>query len=76
MLAQRQRPAGLLERELEACQLCAGMLLIIPDKEVLLCQSAKGSGSGQEEAKLAAVCLLLAPSLVLSSLACKGLPPI
>lgn len=36
MLTQRQRPAALLERELEACQPCWGVLLIIPDKKVLL----------------------------------------
>lgn len=33
MLTQQQHPAGLLERELESCQLSTGMLLIIPDKE-------------------------------------------
>lgn len=81
MLTQRQRPAALLERELEACQLCSGVLLIIPDKKVLLCESVKESGSGreeeeEEEGKLAAACLLLGPSLALSPLAREGLPPI
>lgn len=80
MLTQRQRPAALLERELEACQPCSGVLLIIPDKKVLLCESVKESTSGhedeEEEGKLAAARLLLGPSLALSPLARKGLPPI
>lgn len=77
MLTQRQRPAALLERELEACQLCSGVLLIIPDKKVLLRESVKESRSGreeEEEGKLAAACLLLGPSLALSPLAHEGLP--
>ena len=78
MLTQRQRPTMLLERELEACQPCSGVLLIIPDKKVLLHESVKESASGreEEEGKLAAARLLLGPSLALSPLARKGLPPI
>lgn len=82
MLTQQQRPAVLLERELEACQLCSGVLLIIPDKKVLLCKSVKESTSGreeeeeEEEGKLAAAHLLLGPSFALSPLARKGLPPL
>lgn len=79
MLTQQQRPAALLKRELEACQLCSGVLLIIPDKKVLLCERVGESTSGreeEEEGKLAAACLLLGPSLALSPLARKGLPPI
>lgn len=67
----------LLERELEACQLCSGVLLIIPDVKVLLRDSVKeGMRGREEEGKLAVACQLLGPRLALSPLARKGLPPI
>lgn len=66
MLTQRQRPAALWERELENCQPCSGVLLIIPDKKVLLRQSVKesageGGGGGEAGSLLLGTRLTLSP---------------